>query len=114
MLVDPKLIDPCARTKVRVRCLVSLGGQKLSPEQLLGSDYEKYSQKIDIDALRDSDDPVAMADKIKRALERYAVDVEREAGLPGQRSCPYPIGDRLEAERAVRKHRALQEFVDLY
>ncbi len=79
MLVDPKLIDPCARTKARVRCLVSLGGQKLSPEQLLGSDYEKYSQKIDIDALRDSDDPVAMADKIKRALERYAVDVERES-----------------------------------
>ena len=92
-LVDPRLIDPCARTKARVRCLVSLGGQKLSPEQLLGSDYEDFSKKIDIDALRDADDPVAMADKIKRALERYALEVERES----DRSAGMATAKRQEA-----------------
>lgn len=78
-LVDPRIIDPLARTKARVRCLVSLGGKKVSPVQLLGDSYAQFAERIDIDAIGDSEDPVAMADKLKRALEREALEVERES-----------------------------------
>lgn len=78
-LVEPRVIDPAARTKVRVRCLVMLGGKPVTPADLLGEQYARYASDIDLDEISKSDDPVAMADKIKRAIDTRALEREREA-----------------------------------
>ena len=76
-LVDPRLLDPVARTKVRVRCLVSIGGKKLKPEDLLGEKFAELAEIVDLDELRGMDDPISMADRLKRQLDQLALAEER-------------------------------------
>lgn len=78
-LVEPKVADPAARTKARVRWLVSIGGKQVTVQDLLGDKYEDYADRIDIDEIASADDPVALADKLKRALDRLALDSERDS-----------------------------------
>ena len=112
-LVDPRLLDPVARTKVRVRCLVSIGGKKLKPEDLLGDKYSEFGQILDLDELRGMDDPIAMADKLKRQLDQLALveerNVERKAGAAGAKRQEAGDMDTLNAvgdySDVVAKHR---------
>jgi energy-coupling factor transporter ATP-binding protein EcfA2 len=78
-LVDPRVIQPAARTKARVRCLVTLGGKTVTPKELLGEHYESYASDIDLDEIASAEDPVEMADKIKRAIDTRALERSREA-----------------------------------
>ena len=92
-LVDPKLLDPAARTKVRVRCLVSIGGKKIKPEDLLGEKYAELAEMVDLDELRGMDDPISMADKLKRQLDQLALIEERNT----ERKTGAASAKRLEA-----------------
>lgn len=110
-LVEPRLQDPAARTKVRVRCLVSIGGKKLKPEDLLGD--SEFGEILDLDELRGMDDPIAMADKLKRQLDQLALveerNVERKAGAAGAKRQEAGDMDTLNAvgdySDVVAKHR---------
>ncbi|AMV35653.1 hypothetical protein VN12_26410 [Pirellula sp. SH-Sr6A] len=78
-LVEPKVADSAARQKARVRCLISIGGNKLTPADLLGDRFDEFKTEIDIDDIASADDPVTMADKLKRALDSFALEQERAA-----------------------------------
>lgn len=119
VLVDPKVADPVARTKARVRCLVSIGGKQVKPEDLLGDQFKELSGLIDIDEARRFDDPVAMADYLKRALDKAALDVERQsdrkAGEAEAKRREAGDTDKLTGagtyEEAVAAHRAAMQAV---
>jgi len=113
-LVEPRLQEPVARTKVRVRCLVSIGGKKLKPEDLLGEKYSDFGEILDLDELRGMDDPIAMADKLKRQLDQLALaeerNGERKAGAAGAKRQEAGDMDTLNSvgdyADLVDKHRA--------
>lgn len=92
-LVEPKVADAAARQKARVRCLISIGGNKLTPADLLGDRYDEFKGEIDIDDIASADDPVAMADKLKRALDSVALEQERA----GERLAGMAMAKRQEA-----------------
>lgn len=121
-LVDPKVIDPTARTKARVKCLVSIGGLKLTPKDLLGEEYDEIVNKVDMQDIAKQDDPIAMADKLKRSLDSLALSEEREsdrlAGMAAAKRQEAGDVDQLNAESvsfedAVKQHRqAMQAVAD--
>ena len=78
-LVEPKVAKADARLRERVACLVSLGGRKVTIQELLGDQYDKLVEHIDVDELSSESDPVVLADKLKRALDRSALEIERES-----------------------------------
>lgn len=78
-LVEPKVAKPDARLRERVACLVSLGGRKVSIQELLGDQYDKLVEHIDVDELSSESDPVVLAEKLKRSLDRSALEIERES-----------------------------------
>lgn len=113
LLAESKLVDPVARNKARIRALVSIGGKQLKPKDLLGDKlYAAYSSQIDLDDIQSADDPVAMADKLKRALSALALEKERAS----DRTAGAATAKRQEAgdvdtltmvsqAEAVRQHR---------
>ena len=67
-------------------CLVSLGGCKVSIQELLWDLYNKLVEYIDVDELSSESDPVVHADKLKRALDRSALEIGRSrTGSPDER-----------------------------
>ncbi|XZE35434.1 recombinase RecT [Pirellulaceae bacterium SH501] len=52
---------------------------KLTPADLLGDRFDEFKTEIDIDDIASADDPVTMADKLKRALDSFALEQERAA-----------------------------------
>jgi hypothetical protein len=78
VLVDPGVQDAAARKKARVRCLVALSGQTASIESLLGEHFEEYGRDLGIDEAN-YDDPVALADAVKRAIDAKALEKTRES-----------------------------------
>lgn len=117
LLVDPRVSDPKARTKVRIRTLASAGGMRLSPEELLGEKVEEYSEYIDLDEAARCDDPVQMADMMKRALDSAAKEQERQSevqlGLSKAKAIEAGDMDELNAagnpdELAAKHRQAMQ------
>lgn len=111
-LVEPRVADPTARTKARVRCLVSIASQSVTVRDLLGDKYDLYADRIDVDEIASADDPVALADKLKRALDRLALEAEREsdrkAGFAQAKRQEAGDVDQLDGHdyaTAVGKHR---------
>lgn len=80
VIVDPKVDDPKARTKYRIRELVSLGGKKVEPSDLL-ADCIDY---VDVFAAKAIDDPVQCADFLKRCLESAAREKEKQADVKAE------------------------------
>jgi energy-coupling factor transporter ATP-binding protein EcfA2 len=113
VLVDPGVDSIPARTKARVKSLVSIGGVKVTPMELLGEKNKHLAEYIDMDEAADCDDPVAMANILKRALEAEARAVEsesdRKAGAATARRTEAGDIDELEStddyETIVKKHR---------
>lgn len=113
VLVDPGVDSIQARTKARVKSLVSIGGVKVTPMELLGEKNKHLAQFIDMDEAAACDDPVAMANILKRALEAEARAVEsdsdRKAGAASAKRTEAGDIDELEStddyETIVKKHR---------
>ena len=113
LLAESKLVDPIARNKARIRALVSIGGKQLKPKDLLGDKlFAEYSSQIDLDEIQSADDPVAMADKLKRALSSLALEKEREsdrtagaATAKRQEAGDVDTLSNVSQAEAVRKHR---------
>lgn len=82
-LVDPPVKDAKARTKARVRALARIGGKPITPEDLIP---EKFQPLVDLEGLRDIEDPVDMADSAKRSMEQAAIAAEKQAEVDAQMS----------------------------
>ncbi len=102
MIVDPKVDDPKARAKYRIRELVSLGGKKVEPSDLL-ADCVEY---VDVLAAKAIDDPVQCADFLKRGLESAAREKEKQADVKAElaktRQLEAGNVDELNADSDVR------------
>jgi len=80
-LVDPGLVDPKARDKHRVRALVSLAATDAKIEDFLDRSLSQY---VDLDAASELDDPIKLADFVKRSIERAALDCEKRADVKAE------------------------------
>lgn len=80
-LVEPGVLDPKSRDKSRIRALVSLCQSQVKPSELVSEDLQQY---IDMDGASDIDDPVRMADFMKRAIDRAALDEEKRADVKAE------------------------------
>lgn len=89
-LVDPGVADPKARTKIRTRALVSLGDKEVKPEELIDPEL---GQHIDLDTAAEIEDPIQLADFLKRGLDKAALEQEKQADVQAQLSA----AKRLEA-----------------
>lgn len=109
-LVEPRVVDPAARMKTRIRYLLSIGGRKLTPKDLLGDNYEEFAPELDIDELLREDDSVVMADKLKRGLDALALMREREADrMTGMATAKIQeAGDLDELESSLSYEEALE------
>lgn len=78
-LVDPKMEDPLARERARVRALIGLAGVKANPEFFYplvgGKDY--FDGIVDARDLR-TDDMVELSSRVKRAIEAAATNTEKQ------------------------------------
>ncbi len=80
-LIDPPVKDQKARIKARIRELVSIGGKPVRAKDLLGEQYADCISYIDVDAANEKEDPVSIADAIKRQLDREALEQEKQADI---------------------------------
>ena len=80
-LVDPGVADKKLRTKHRIRALVSLCANAVDPQSLVPEELRSY---VDLDSASEFDDPVLMADFLKRQLDSAALDAEKTSDVKSQ------------------------------
>lgn len=80
LLVDPGLKDPKAATKKRVKALLSLTGTKLEVEDF-ASILPEELRATELSAADKDEDPVDLASKIKRRMEKRARELEERVGI---------------------------------